>query len=208
MARPQSVTDDEILMTAWRVIAKRGYDSFTLAEVAEEIGLSRAAIILRFKSTQALKLKLTIHMADKFEKRIAAIPVSRSGDALIDFAEVIGTWVSSHDKFANFMTVLRQNIQDEELAAVERQRGEILHRAIAARMPKTALSTEHAALNFRAQLSGSMMQWEVESGVSPSDYLVARTQDWLTLAQIEFTPRSTAGKPKRVPARVKKTVHA
>ena len=201
MARPQSVSDDDILMTAWRVIARRGYDSFTLAEVAEEVGLSRAAIILRFKSTQALKLRLANHMADKFDKRVAAIPVARSGDALIDFAEVIGKWIASHDKFAAFMTVLRQNILDEELAAVERRRGEILHRAILERMPKTVLDTESAALNFRAQLSGSMMQWEVESGISPSDYLVLRAQDWLTLAGIAFTTRNKTDEPARTRAK-------
>jgi hypothetical protein len=70
-------------------------------------------------------------------------------------------------------------------------------------MPKTALDTKSAVLSFRAQLSGAMMQWEVESGVSPADYLVARTQDWLTLAQIEFTRRGGANKPRKVSARAK-----
>jgi TetR/AcrR family macrolide resistance operon transcriptional repressor len=203
MARPQTVSDDQILMSAWKVIARRGYDSFTLVEVAEEVGLSRAAIILRFKSTKALRLRLTAYMTDRFEERLEALPASRSGDALIDFADMIGKWVANHDKLATFMRVLRGNIQDEELAAEERRRGEVLQRAITLRMPKTVLNPKSAVLSFMAQLSGSIMQWEVESGVSPSDYLVARTQDWLTLAQIEFTtrikPQRNAGKPIPAP---------
>jgi TetR/AcrR family macrolide resistance operon transcriptional repressor len=186
------VNNEEILMVAWRVMARRGYDSFTLAEVAEEVGLSRAAIILRFKSTKALRLQISSHMADRFEQRLDAVPASRSGDALLDFADMIGKWIATHDKFATFMTILHRNVQDEELAAVERRRGEVLQRAIAARMPKTALDLNSAVLSFRAQLSGSMMQWEVESGISPSEYLIARTQDWLTLAQIKFTPRASS----------------
>jgi TetR/AcrR family macrolide resistance operon transcriptional repressor len=203
MARPQSVTDEEILGAAAQVIGRRGYEGFTLAEVAGNVGLSRAAIILRFKSTRELRLRLATHQSERFEKRIAAIPVSRSGDALLDFAEYIGKWIASHDKFANFMTVFRENIQDKELAVIERERGETLHRAIAARMPKTVLDTESATLSFRAQLSGAMMQWEVETGVSPSDYLAARTQDWLTLAGITFTRRVAAGKSPKKSARAK-----
>jgi AcrR family transcriptional regulator len=203
MARPQSVSDEEILHVAWQVIARRGYNSFTLAEVAEAVGLSRAAIILRFKSTKALRLRLATHMTDRFEQRFTEMPVSRSGDALLDFAEMMGKWIDSHDKFARFMAIFHENIQDEELAAIERKRGDILHRAVTLRMPKTALDTKSAVLSFRAQLSGAMMQWEVESGVSPSDYLVARTQDWLTLAQIEFTRRGVTGKTRKAPGRTK-----
>lgn len=189
MARPQSVSDQGILNAAWRVIAKRGHDSFTLAEVAEEVGLSRAAIILRFKSTKALKLELVVHMTDRFRQKIEAMPASRSGDALLDFADMIGQSIKSHDNFAHFMTVYRGNIQDNELAALERKRGQIMQDAISVRMPKTALDQHCAVLSFMAHLSGSMMQWEGESGISPSDYLIERTQDWLTLAQIQFTRR-------------------
>jgi len=74
MARTQTVSDEEILQAARRVIHRRGYDAFTLSDVAEAVGLSRAAIILRFESTRGLKLRLATKMVHEFIARLEALP--------------------------------------------------------------------------------------------------------------------------------------
>jgi len=196
MARPQIVSDAEILIAARRVIGRRGYDQFTLSEVADEVGLSRGAIILRFKSTQALKAKLASHMIASFISYLRALPVLRSGDGLIHFAAAIGALVRQ-ESLASFMVVFRGNLQDPDLAKLERERAAVYHEAIAARMPRSALPRDAAATLFQAVLGGAIMQWEVQSGVGASDFLVARAKDWLTLARIDFSKDYTASLESR-----------
>jgi TetR/AcrR family macrolide resistance operon transcriptional repressor len=186
MPRPQAVTDAEILSAARRVIGRRGYERFTLSEVAKEVGLSRGAIILRFKSTQALKVELATRMIANFIAFLRELPVMRSGDGLIHFAAAIGGTVR-HENLASFMAVFRGNIRDPDLAKVERQRALIFREAIAARMPDSALPCDAAVDLFQAHLGGAILQWEALSSVSASEYLVALTKDWLTLARIDFT---------------------
>ena len=115
MARTQSVTDEEILQAAKRVIWRRGYDAFTLSDVAEEVGLSRAAIILRFQNTRALKLTLTARMVDEFTARLAALPSSRDGEGLIGLARFVGAAIGSKTSTRAFMVRVRVNRDDPEL---------------------------------------------------------------------------------------------
>jgi AcrR family transcriptional regulator len=49
MARPLSATDEDILQSAQQVMRRRGFEGFSLSEVAREVGLTRTAIALRFK---------------------------------------------------------------------------------------------------------------------------------------------------------------
>lgn len=186
MARPQSVSDEQIMQAARRVIAQRGYDGFTLAQVAEELGISRTAIILRFKSTRELKKRITTHTVELLRREMERLPVEQGGDGLVKLAVSIGKHTPSRDEVATLWLVSHGNLQDEELAAHEQERGEILRDAISARMPKTALPHGDAVNAFMAHLSGSVTQWLASGESSPTDFLTRRTQEWLILANIPF----------------------
>jgi hypothetical protein len=55
-------------------------------------------------------------------------------------------------------------------------------------MPETAVDNRSAALAFRAHISGSLLQWQVEERqITPRDFLVERTREWLRLAGIPFS---------------------
>ena len=183
MARPQTATDDEIMSAARRVIARRGCDRFTLSEVAEEVGVSRGAIISRFKSTQALKIQLASHIMASNMSFLTSLPVLRSGDGLIHFAAAIGGNLA----YFGAMTFKEPALEKLELEHTQRFR-----EAVAARMPKSALPRDAAVILFEAHLGGAIKQWLALKGVSAADYLVARTKDRLTLARISFTKTYTA----------------
>src|SRR3546814_16091822 len=95
MARPQIASDKQIFDAAERVFARSGPDAFTLAEVAKEVGLSRAAIILRFKSTQALKIMLMSRLHEKFIAFVDTFPKTPGGDQLLEIAASIGSRAGS-----------------------------------------------------------------------------------------------------------------
>jgi AcrR family transcriptional regulator len=198
MARTQTVSDEQILQAAKRVIWRRGYDAFTLSDVAEEVGLSRAAIILRFQNTRALKLKLTAKMVDDFTARLAALPCSRDGEGLIELARFVGAAIGSKTSTRAFMMRVKANRDDPELAAIDKRHIAAYHAAISARMPKTAIAHDAAVTAFRAHLSGAMQNWEQSDSDDAEAYLVERTTEWLQLAHIPLTAK----------ARTAKTTHA
>jgi AcrR family transcriptional regulator len=184
MARKQSASDDEILQAALRVIMRRGHDGFTLSEVAREVGLSRAAIILRFKGTDALKLRLTAYIVDLFIKALDSLPVERSGNSLLALVAFIGRMITSPGSLTAFMRTYHANIRDEELVRLEIRRGDALKAAISARMPPVAIAHDSAVVEFAAHIGGTLMEWEAEIRTDACSYMVMRTKEWLQLAGI------------------------
>jgi AcrR family transcriptional regulator len=188
MARPFTASDDEILSAARKVLSSRGPDAFSMAEVANEVGLSRAAIILRFKSTHALKVASLQKMVQQFEALMETLPATPGGDNLLRVAAFIGGHIRSRESsvrfFANFFGT---NIPDRELLELEHRRGAALDQAIARVMPETVLERDSAVLAFRSHLSGSIMAWLSLDHPDSRRYVVMRTIEWLKLARIPFS---------------------
>ncbi len=192
MARPQSASDEQILQAARRVMTRRGDDAFTLSEVAEEVGVSRATIIARFQSAQALRVRLTAERVEYFAQKVRALPATRDGDSLIALAAFIGDMVGQKDKsnLTNFMRNFHANLSDEELLALERQRGDEFRNAVSLRMPDVAIPHDAAVRLFMSHIGGSLLEWESAPDLEyPRAHLIERTQQWLTLAKIPYSGR-------------------
>lgn len=192
MARPKSASDREILLAAHRVYARRGRDGFTLSEVAREVGISRAAIIQRFRSTKSLKLTLSQQMVQYFSAALDALPAGRGGDALLSLASFIARMVPDRGQLGAFLQNFQADLQDIELAALEKRRGAIMYAAISERMPDVAIAHDSAVASFAAHIGGSLMQWQANSEEGDvHEFLVSRTRAWLMLAGVEFSAQLT-----------------
>jgi AcrR family transcriptional regulator len=187
MGRPFTASDEQILLAAGKVIARRGPDDFTLAEVAAEIGLSRAAIILRFKSTHALKVTLLTKLVERFAHALEVLPTTPSGNNVLRLAAFIGGYVGTRENGARFFAnYYNSNVRDRELLELERKRGEALRQAISRVMPKVAIDHEAALGAFRSHLSGTIMAWISLEAPDSRRYMVLRTREWLQLAGVAF----------------------
>jgi TetR/AcrR family macrolide resistance operon transcriptional repressor len=193
MARTQTVSDDEILMAARNVITRRGVHGFTLTDVAAEVGLSRAAVILRFKSTHDLKVRLMTRMTDAFISRLATLPTSPGGNSLLEVAAFIGGQLGNRDSVPSFFANYTANMEEHELAAIERLRGAALRTAILTVMPETRIDREAAATAFNAHLTGTIMNWVATEEADAVAFLVQKTQEWLRLAGITFSAKFSGG---------------
>ena len=182
MARPLSVSDDEILNVANGVFQTRGPDHFSLSEVAREVGLSRAAIILRFNSANDLKHLVMMDRAERFEALLAAVEIKRGAEGLLAIAGLIGSKAGSRSGNANFMSRMSANIADPVVRELEERRGESLRAAVRRAMPPTVISEEEAVDAFMAHLSGSLLQWQLSDQGDGSSFLRERTLSWLRLA--------------------------
>jgi AcrR family transcriptional regulator len=189
MARPIIASDEEILQAAHRVLDRSGPDAFSIAEVAAEAGISRATIILRFRSTSALKLTLLTQVIQYFAAAIAQVPKPKGGDGLLHIAAFIGTYLHSRESSAKFFARYNVNLQDPELTALEHKRGKILLDAISEVMPKVAIEHDAAVRAFLSQLTGNIIAWLATDDQDSRRYLVLRTRDWLRLAGIHYSER-------------------
>ena len=209
MARTQTVSDEEIFVAARNVMARRGAHGFTLTDVASEVGLSRAAIILRFKSTHALKVQLVGRMADAFISLLDKLPTVPGGDSLLEVAAFIGGHLDDRKSLPSFFANYTANMEEQELADIEKRRGAALRRAILQVMPTTRIDREAATSAFSAHLTGSIMNWVALEETDSVAFLVQRTKDWLLLAgvsfNVEFTGKrsSVTKSPKAVSSAVK-----
>ncbi len=186
MGRPFTASDEQILQAAEKVVARRGPDDFTLAEVATEVGLSRAAIILRFKSTHALKVTLLTSMVERFARATEVLPTSASGNNVLRLAAFIGSYVGTRESSTRFFATYNSNIRNRELLELERKRGAVLQQAIARVLPKVAIDHESAIIAFRTHLAGTIMAWLSMEHADPRGYMVMRTREWLKLAGVAF----------------------
>ncbi len=184
MARPLSATDDEILQAAQQVLMRRGLNGFSVSEVARELGLSRTAITLRFKSADALKRTLIKRNAKSFEARIASLRVERGAAGLLLIADMIGQMVGGRENFSSFMMRYTANVKDPILLELEEQRGVILRSCVARAMPETAIATEDAVDAFMAHLTGSLLNWQTRTESDAREFLRRRVRNWLALVGI------------------------
>ena len=187
MGRLQSVTDHEILQAARKVIAKRGPDAFTLSEVAEEVGLSRAAIILRFKSTQALKVRIVTEQVEQFLEAMAKIEAEPGGDGLLQVAAFLGAYVGNRKGSASFFRSYSSNVQDRELVKLENDRGVALRAVVSRAMPKVSIEHDAAVDAFNAHIAGCIINWLASSEPDAYSFLVRRTKEWLRLVGIPYS---------------------
>src|SRR4051794_30236204 len=102
MGRPRTVSDEQILAGAARVIARVGPARLTLAEVGREVGLSAATLVQRFGSRRGVLLAVARHGADALPRRVSAAqqsstPVAALIDTLADLADTM----RSSEEFAN-----------------------------------------------------------------------------------------------------------
>lgn len=87
MSRQKKITDQEVLEATLKVICEKGHSNFSLVDVSNEVGLSPATIIQRFKSKNELVLEAFKSFNKDFENHVTGNDYSdrSSADALIDF---------------------------------------------------------------------------------------------------------------------------
>jgi TetR/AcrR family macrolide resistance operon transcriptional repressor len=198
MARTQTVSDEEILAAAREVFERRGMHGFTLSDVASEIGLSRAAVILRFESTHKLKVELMTRVVDEFIHDLKSLPNSPGGDSLLEVATFIGEHARNRATLPIFLADYAADMDDSELGALERKRGEALHRVILNLMPQIHIDRESAATAFGTHLTGTIINWVAVEETDWRAFFQTRTKVWLRLAGIPFSDDMPGNRKKSV----------
>jgi AcrR family transcriptional regulator len=183
MARPRSVSDEEIVAAAVRAIGKHGPAHVTLAHVGAEAGVSAAALVQRFGSKAALLRAVSAdgsrHAAAAFDRAESAhdSPLRTLQRALDSFAE----GVSSRTELANHLGMLQMDLADEELRRQAAQQAKLVRSRIAGLLDAAVAAgelrscdTTALATTVHTAYSGALITWAVEGRGSLSAWLRAR----------------------------------
>ena len=98
MPRPKLHSDEFILDTALGILLQKGPSAFTLSDVAEAVGISRAALIQRFKDKATLHLKVMERNTQEVRDDFAGASPEKGLDPL--WARVVGGRGEGNDESA------------------------------------------------------------------------------------------------------------
>ena len=183
MPRPPSVTNAALLRAAAQVIGRRGPVEFTIREVADQAGLSAAAVMQRFRTKRGLLLALLEHAVAGVEARfkhaltVEASPLRALRRALREDAAELGHPTEA----ANHLTFLAMELRDEELrrhtqehfAATERLLRQLLKDARARGEVPEDTDVARLARSVHAAYHGTLLLWTVERKGRPEDAVAA-----------------------------------
>lgn len=180
MGRPRTVTDDAILAATMRAMARRGPVELTLADVAEEVGLSPAALIKRFGSKRGLLLAVSTSAVAGMKGAFAALRRAHASPlaALLEATTQLARHTASPEELANHLAFLQIDVTDPDFRKpmLEMSRAtlagyeQLLDDAIARRELRPC-DTRALARVLNAVVGGSLIAWAV--------FRKGRAADWV-----------------------------
>ncbi|MEW6322444.1 MAG: TetR/AcrR family transcriptional regulator [Acidobacteriota bacterium] len=169
--RPRKATDEAVFAAAVKVMERVGPAELTLAAIAEEAGVTPAALVQRFGSKRELLVALSRRAAAGAPAMIAALR-ARHGSPLAvirAFAAGYAGLARSPDALARNLAYLQLDLTDPELhrplLAQARVTGRALTRlaaeAVAAGELRPGTRPAGVARLVETVISGSLMTWAV-----------------------------------------------
>ena len=168
--RPRQASDEEILQAAFRAIARLGPARLTLADVADEAGLSASALVQRFGSKRALLLAAAADVATNGGYLFDGARAQHRSpvEALLGLAECMTLFGSTPDEVANTLAFQQMDLSDEDFHqhALAASRG--THDGLRALVVDAVAAGElvgadpdRLASALQATINGSLLGWAV-----------------------------------------------
>ena len=183
MPRRKTVSDEDVLDAAAKVMFANGPMGFTLADVAKAAGIAPATLVQRFGDKHGLVVAAMTRDNQLFEAQLATLPLGRGAREVIDVFRLLFPDVEAFTgKFADQLLWLRQDMSDPDLNRLARERFAALRAALAARMPPLSIAPSVAARLAEAQWQGALLQWGIAHEGRLADFVARSLADWFTLA--------------------------
>ncbi|MCP3140851.1 TetR/AcrR family transcriptional regulator [Pyxidicoccus xibeiensis] len=180
MPRPKLHSDEAILDAAMEVLLRRGPGEFTLNDVAVELGMSRAALIQRFKNKDTLYRRAMERSGEQRRDYLASMPVEVGAPGLWRFLTDIVAGMGSGEGLEGHLLLGWQDLRDTTLRRMALERNLMVRDAIAARLPESAERDAVAAV-LQDVIVGATMQWMVERQPPLTRYVLERLRRVLRL---------------------------
>lgn len=179
--RPKTAPDAAILDAAARLLARHGPARLRLEDVAREVGLSPATLLLRFKTKRNLLLAVAEHgiagMAESFRSR--RLQSQSALRVVTDVSECVRELAEEPQQLANLLAFLQLSLEDPAFRACAERHDATLERELAtlldearARGELIACPAAPIARAVIAMVRGSLLTWSAIGQQVPPDQWV------------------------------------
>lgn len=206
--RPKTASDAAILEAAARLLSRLGPARMRLEDVAREVGLSPATLLLRFKSKRNLLLAVAEHgiagIADSFRARRRRSPSALH--VVTDVADCVRELAQEPQQLANLLAFLQLSLEDPAFRACATRHDATLARELTALLDEARAGGEMANVSSAAlaraviaMMRGSLLTWSaIGTKIAPEVWVRA---DLETLLGPYRSPAATITPPRRPAAR-------
>ena len=203
--RPRKVSDEEVFAAAYRAMSRLGPGELTLAEIAEEAGVTASALAQRFGSKRQLLLALSEGAAASAGDFIRELRAKHRSPlaALRAYAECMAHLAQSPAALARNLAYLQIDLTDADFRAnlavqaraTRAGLQELLEEAVAVGELATDADARALARTVEAVLSGSLLTWATYRQGSVAKWL--RDDVDAVLAPYVATPASRRRRQQR-----------
>ena len=167
--RPRKASDEEVFAATQRAMMRLGPTQLTLAEIAEEAGLTAGALVQRFGSKRGLLLALMSRMAEwprQFFGQLRAEHASPLA-ALYAYADCFAQMGETPATLAHHLSYLQLDLTDPDFfehtsaqaRATRAEMCDLLDAAAAAGELTPGVDTAALVRSVEVTISGSLMTW-------------------------------------------------
>jgi AcrR family transcriptional regulator len=169
VARPRTISDEEILLATMTTMARLGPIKLTLADVAKEAGVTAASLVKRFGSKRDLLLAVSHSASDGMAEAFEELRESPSPlDALLRAATHLARFTKSAEEMANHLAFLQIDVSDPdfrkpmlEMSKTTLHGYEMLLNDAIKKKQLRRCDTKALARAINAVVGGSLIAWAV-----------------------------------------------
>lgn len=170
--RPRTVEDEDVFAAVGRALARAGPLRMTLADVADEVGVTPSALVQRFGGKKPLLLAVVARGVDEVDARFAAArarhpasPLAALVDALAEGARTVET----PEAMASALAFLQVDLTDPDFHRLTQAHFARLRAGLRALLADAARAGELSECDVDAlaralvvTYNGSLLTWGVE----------------------------------------------
>jgi AcrR family transcriptional regulator len=179
--RRQKVSDEEVFAAAQRAMSRRGPHELTLADIAEEAGVTPGRLVQRFGSKRALLVALSERFTGSAGPIFAGLRGAHRGPlaTLRAYAACMADLAPTPEALLRNLAYLQGDLADEVLRghlvenarASRREIEALLKAAVAAGELQRGVDVRSLARTVETAISGSLMSW--------ATYREGKAVDWI-----------------------------
>jgi AcrR family transcriptional regulator len=161
LPRSKTLSDQEVLAVAHRLIHERGPEPLTFESLARACGLSPATLVQRFKSKAGLKQRTLLYAWDQLDERTATLAATgpKTTDGAIKLLTALSADYGGIEAYAEGLLMLREDLRDPVLRA----RGAAWKDKLSSALDDCFASVPHAppgiGLLIASHWQGSLLWW-------------------------------------------------
>lgn len=176
MPRPKTLSDEDVLKAAHRLIHERGPEALTFAKLARVCGLSSSTLVQRFKSKAGLMQSTLMHAWDRLDEKTVrlAARVPKTADGAVALLVALSKDYGGIKSYADGLLILREDLRDPALRARGAKWKALLADALDDCFTQVPQAPPGIGLLIASQWQGALLWWsfdpqgELESFVEDS----------------------------------------